>query len=284
MADIGLIGIGLVGTAIAERLLAAGCTIAGFDIDAQQLELFAGQPMESARAVAEAASIIILSLPDSDAVESVVNQIESACCDKLVIDTTTGDPERTARLGQRLHDAGIDYVDATIAGSSQQVRNREVITMLGGETEATRRCEEIVSHFAKQSFHVGPWGGGARMKLVVNLVLGLNRAVLAEGLSFAKAVGVDANDALEVLKSSPAYSRVMDTKGGKMITRDFIPIARLSQHLKDVRLILAAAQSNKIDLPLSRLHSQLLELLEESGYGDEDNSAIIRAYQQRAPT
>jgi 2-hydroxy-3-oxopropionate reductase len=78
------------------------------------------------------------------------------------------------------------------------------------------------------------------MKLVVNLVLGLNRAVLAEGLAFSRACGFDPNDALRILAAGPAYSRAMDMKGRKMLDEEFSPQARLSQHLKDVRLILAA--------------------------------------------
>ena len=116
------------------------------------------------------------------------------------------------------------------------------------------------------------------MKLVVNLALGLNRAVLAETLSFARACEVSPTDALEVLKAGAAYSRVMDDKGDKMLHHDFTVEARLSQHLKDVRLILEAAARKHAKTPLSTVHRQLLESLEKSGYGDADNSAIIMAY------
>lgn len=115
------------------------------------------------------------------------------------------------------------------------------------------------------------------MKLVVNLVLGLNRAVLAEGLSFARSLGFDPAMALDVLRQSPAASTVMQTKGDKMVAGDFTPQARLRQHLKDVRLILAAAGAAKT--PLSEVHAQLLQELVDRGCGDEDNSAVIRAFE-----
>ena len=118
------------------------------------------------------------------------------------------------------------------------------------------------------------------MKLVANLVLGLNRAVLAEGLSFAKSLGLDLNLVLDVLKSGAAYSKVMDAKGRKMIDEAFEPQAKLSQHLKDVRLILKLATASDRELPLSLLHQQLLESAESAGNGDLDNSAIIRAWLQ----
>lgn len=116
------------------------------------------------------------------------------------------------------------------------------------------------------------------MKLVVNLVLGLHRAVLAEGLSFAKACGVDPAVALDVLQAGPTFSRVMETKGKKMLAGDFEPQARLSQHLKDVRLILAEGSKHEAKTPLSQVHAALLEALEAAGHGQEDNSAILRAF------
>lgn len=118
------------------------------------------------------------------------------------------------------------------------------------------------------------------MKLVTNLVLGLNRAALAEGLAFAEAVGLDAASALSVLRDSMAYSRIMDTKGPKMVARDFAPEARLSQHLKDVRLIREAAARVGQALPLSDEHLRLLELAESLGLGGLDNSAIFEALRQ----
>jgi 3-hydroxyisobutyrate dehydrogenase-like beta-hydroxyacid dehydrogenase len=117
------------------------------------------------------------------------------------------------------------------------------------------------------------------MKLVFNLVLGLNRAALAEGLAFANACGLDPAEALRVLRSGVAYSRVMETKGPKMVGHDFRPQARLSQHLKDVRLILAEARRAGAAVPLSELHRALLERLEAAGLGDADNAAIIRAFE-----
>ncbi len=116
------------------------------------------------------------------------------------------------------------------------------------------------------------------MKLVVNLVLGLNRAVLAEGLALARALELDWSTCLEVLRAGAAYSAVMDTKGEKMITGDFTPQARLSQHLKDVRLMLEAAQRTGIELPLSNVHRSLLERAAAAGLGDLDNSAVLRAF------
>ncbi|MBA3482863.1 MAG: NAD(P)-dependent oxidoreductase, partial [Pirellulales bacterium] len=136
-------------------------------------------------------------------------------------------------------------------------------------------CRDLLDCIAAKTYYVGQWGDGVRMKLVTNLVLGLNRAALAEGLVFAKAVGLSMESALEVLLNSPAYSKTMDAKGPKMVAGDFAPQAKLSQHIKDVELILSEAERGNKALPLSQLHLALLEQAEANGLGDLDNSAII---------
>ena len=279
---IGLIGVGLVGSALAERFLHAGWQVIGCDASPErlcELKTFGGRAASTAAEVFTAANSIFISLPTSEIAASVLDAVNVPLHGKTIIDTTTGEPEQMAALGRRLTARGARYLDATIAGSSAQVRAGEVILMVGGDTEAVTLCDELFRGFASRCFHVGPAGAGARMKLVVNLVLGLNRAVLAEGLCFAERSGVDPHLALEVLRAGPAYSRVMDTKANKMLDGDFTPQARLAQHGKDVRLILSAGEQHGATLPLSTLHDQLLSGLVQSGYGELDNSAIIKAFQ-----
>lgn len=285
MADVGLIGLGLVGTALAERFRLAGLSVAGYDVRPEARQAFAsagGQATNSATATVDSAPVVVLSLPDSDAVEAVVGEIAPVLAGKTVVDTTTGDPDRTAALGERLKAAGVDYLDATIIGASRVVREGQAILAAGGEPDVFRRCRNLLDTFAAREFHVGPWGSGARMKLVANLVFGLNRAVLAEALAFARASGFDPALALDVLRSGETYSRVMDVKGPRMISGNFAPEARLAQHHKDVRLILAAAERAGLELPLSRLHDLMLTVAEERGLGESDNSAIIRVYDRPA--
>jgi len=181
-------------------------------------------------------------------------------------------------VGRRLAERGVHYLDATISGSSQHVREGQAVVLAGGRADAFEKCQDLFRLFARRWFHLGPCGSGSQMKLVSNLVLGLNRAALAEGLWLAKALGLDPQVVLTVLRESMAYSRIMDTKGEKMVRGDFAPQARLSQHHKDVRLMLQAAARAGTDLPLTRAHARLLELAESAGYGAQDNSAILRAF------
>ena len=227
---------------------------------------------------------VLLSLYTTDTVEEVLDRLAGGLRPgQILIDTTTGEPEQTARLGARLTARGVHYLDAPISGSSEQTRRGEVTAIVGGPRAAFDACRDLFQCCTEKTIHAGPCGVGAKMKLVSNLVLGLNRAALAEGLVFARTIGLDAESALQVLIHTMAYSRIMDTKGQKMVQGDFATQARLSQHLKDIRLILAAARDAGQDLPLSETHCRLLEVAEAAGFGDADNSAVIRAFTNMGP-
>ena len=284
---VGLIGLGLMGTALAERLRGGGFDVWGYDIDPGRTGPFielGGKPASNAAGVVSACGRIILSLPDSDVVETVLSEVgPSLVAGRIVIDTSTGEPERAAQMGRRLGERDVSYLDATVSGSSRQVREGQAVVLAGGLADVFDRCQDLFRLFARRWFHLGPCGSGSQMKLVSNLVLGVNRAALAEGLWLGKAFGLDPETVLTVLRESMAYSRIMDTKGEKMIHGDFEPQARLSQHHKDVRLMLQAAARAGTDLPLTRAHSRLLELAESAGYGGQDNSAVIRAFEHLRP-
>ena len=263
-AAIGIIGMGLMGGALMRMTGASR----GWDIDPALCV-----NAQSAAEVFGPCDIVFLCLPNSAIVRSVLGQANLRS-GQIIIDTTTGDPSEMAALGAELAAKGVHYLDATVSGSSAQLLQREVLVMVGGEAKVFEQCRELLMKFAREVVHVGPCGSGAKMKLVTNLVLGLNRAALAEGLAFAWDLDLNPVETLDVLRRSMAYSRIMDTKGEKMIMQDFTPQAKLSQHLKDVRLMLAAST---IPLPLSETHRQLLEKAEALGFGDADNSAVIKA-------
>lgn len=282
---VGLIGLGLLGAAIGERLSGAGFSVVGWDVDSSRRDGFAGERRilaDSCPNVAARCRRIMLCLPTSAIVRAVVDELApNLRHGDLIVDATTGDPDETAAVGRDLAERGVGYVDATVGGSSRQAREGDAIVTAGGSFEHVEAARDLLEAFARRVYHVGPCGSGARMKLVVNLVLGLNRAVLAEGIAFARSQGVDARSALEVLRDGPSWSRVMDTKGEKMLSGDFTADARLTQHLKDVRLILESGARSGAALPLSEVHSRLLEQLVADGWGDLDNAAIALAFSKR---
>ena len=282
LPSLGLIGIGLLGSAIASRLLASGYRIHGYDTNQDQLKGFAkigGVPCESAREVVGQCGILILSLPTSEVVRTLIEELRGTTVEgRMIIDTTTGDPSDMISFESELENRGASYVEATVAGSSSQVTRGEVSLFLGGESSTLDLLKPLFSAMSSKYFHLGPVGAASRFKLVHNLVLGLHRAVLAEGLVFAGELGFDQERTLNILKQSPAASGVMQTKGRRMVEGDYEPQARLSQHLKDVRLILSEVTETSMNAPLSVTHQDLLEHAVQLGYGDADNSAIIEAY------
>lgn len=262
--DIGIIGMGLMGTALMQM---TGATW-GWDIDPSRCVR-----ASTADEVFGSCGMVFLCLPNSGISGEVLRGARLKT-GQIVIDTSTGDPVAMEAMGRELSAGGAHYLDATISGSSAQLLQRDVLVMVGGEEAVFTQCRDLLARFAREAVYVGPCGSGARMKLVTNLVLGLNRAALAEGLALAGQLKLGGQQTLDILRRSMAYSRIMDTKGAKMIGRDYTPQAKLSQHLKDVRLMLAAST---IPLPLSDTHRQLLEKAEALGYGEADNSAILEA-------
>ncbi len=280
--SVGLIGVGLLGSALANRLLNNDIGVHGFDTNERQLEALSqngGIACDSAAEVVQKCNVLFLSLLSSDEVLSLVRQLRTDFKpSQIVVDTTTGDPQQVVAVGKSLAELEVSYLEATVAGSSAQITTGKVALFLGGDADVVENVEPLLAAIASKHFHLGPVGAASRFKLVHNLVLGLHRAVLAEGLVFAESLGFDQEMTLEILKQTPAQSGVMETKGRRMVERDYKPQARLSQHLKDVQLILAEAERAGTNTHLSQVHKVLLEQAEALGFGDADNSAVIEAF------
>ncbi len=268
---VGLVGLGLMGAAITARLRAAGFEVLGWDVSVERRGAHDWCAADAGEVFARC-DRVLLSLPHLGVSGEVIDSV-AVRPGQIVIDTTTGEPAQAVELAGRLKSFGATYIDAAVSGSSAQLRAGEAVVLAGGDLEAVARCDDLLSALARGTIHAGDSGNGAKLKLVTNLVLGLNRAALAEGLTLARSFGIDPKLALRALSEGAAYSRVMEAKGPKMLTGDFSPEARLSQHLKDVRLMLAAGGC----LPLTETHRVLLERAEALGFGAADNSAIIKA-------
>jgi 3-hydroxyisobutyrate dehydrogenase-like beta-hydroxyacid dehydrogenase len=282
---IGVIGLGLMGAALTERLLEHGYRVVVWNRTRAKAAPVLAQGAEWSDNPLTSCGRVVISLYTTEVVEEVLGQMDCGLhADQILLDTTTGDPVRTAELGARLAVRGVQYLDAPISGSSAQTRRGEATVLVGGDRTAFEACADLWRVMAARTMHVGSCGSAAKMKLITNLVLGLNRAALAEGLAFAEAIGIAPAAALEVMVGSMAYSRMMDTKGRKMVERDFTVQGRLSQHLKDVRLILQAAEAGGLALPVTDTHRRLLEQAEAAGWGELDNSAIIEVLRRTSQT
>jgi 3-hydroxyisobutyrate dehydrogenase-like beta-hydroxyacid dehydrogenase len=285
---VGLVGLGLLGEALACRLLHAGYEVRGFDLDPAKnarLAQLGGRPAAAIAAVAETSQPIVLAVFSTDQVETVVErELLPAVGDnsgRIVLCASTCDPDRIALIGARSVARGLHLLETPVSGSSSQVSRGEGVGLIGGDLDALAAVEPVVRAMFATHFHIGKLGDAGRAKLAVNLILGLNRLALAEGLVFAERLGLDPAAFLDVARRSASYSQVMDVKGAKMVRRDFAPEGRLVQHLKDVHLMLEQAQHAPQALPLLAIHAEVLEACVRQGEGDLDNSIVIEEIRRR---
>jgi 3-hydroxyisobutyrate dehydrogenase-like beta-hydroxyacid dehydrogenase len=172
-----------------------------------------------------------------------------------------------------------------LSGSSEQIAAGEATQLLGGEAEAISGVLAVLDAISGQRVHVGAAGMAAKAKLATNLVLGLNRAALAEGMAFAESQGIAPEAFLQLVLATPARSTAAEVKGPLMVSGRFEPQSRIRQHLKDVDLMLQAAGAAGQPLPLSQIHARLMRDAIAAGDGDLDNAAILRQWRrERGPS
>jgi putative dehydrogenase len=287
---IGLVGVGLMGTAFAHRLRGAGLPVVAFDVDPARLDGLAAIGGEKAASIAEVArrcAIILIVVFSADQAQAVLDEIavakraEADARARTVVLSITCDPERTIALAQRAAAAGLRFIEAPVSGTSDQVLHGDGVGLIGGEVAADAQLTAMFDALMPRRFRVGKVGDGAKAKLAVNLILNLNRLALAEGLVLAERMGLDVTTFFEIARGSAAYSQVMDTKGGKMVTRDFTPHGRAAQALKDVRLMLAQAARGGQQLPGCEVAASLLESCVRHGEGEKDSTVIVEDIRRR---
>ena len=292
---VGIVGLGLVGRALAGRALAGGYPVTGFDVSAAAggaAEAIGVTLAPDLERLLARCSVAVLCVFDDAQLGDVVAQIDAALAGAardgeaagrvgagidLVINTATCSPPAVEAAATAIGRHGLAFLELPLSGSSAQIRDGRALGLVGADAATLRRFLPLVATLAPRHVHVGPPGSAARAKLASNLVLGLNRAALAEGLAFAQRMGLDGLRFLELLRESPAYSRAVDTVGERMVKRDFAPQSRLAQHRKDLSLILTQAAGIAQDLPLAQAHAALLDRAIALGLGEADNAAVIDA-------
>ena len=274
------------GICLAKHLLNAGHLVYVDDIDSEKVDRaieLGAKRLVADCALASQIEILILSLPNSHIVRDLLvdklHLLEGDHSGLIIVDTTTADPDITIPLAAQLRDHGIEMLDATISGTSEMCAAKDAIFMVGGTHSVFEKCQQVLAEMSREVFYMGKSGSGASIKLVVNLVLAINRMGLAEGLTLAKKAGLDPLQTLEILKKSAAASKAMDQKGYRMINEAFYPpIGHMSTHYKDVSLILSYAASLNCPMPLASINAQALASEISKGRGDRDSSAIISFY------
>lgn len=287
-SPVGIVGIGLMGQAFAQRLIGAGFGVLGFDVEAAKgawLAAQGGHVAASIAALARAASPILIAVFSTDQVEEVVHRHilpeHAPGSGRIVLCTSTCNPDALAVLAERCAARGVRFLEVPVSGTSEQVRRGEGVALIGGDAAIVPEVAPILDALFASRFHIGRVGDGSRAKLAVNLILGLNRLALAEGLVFAERLGLDPAAFLKVARGTAASSQVMETKGLKMVGGDFSPEGRVRQTLKDVHLMLEQARARGQRLPLLEVHEDVLAACVRHGEADLDNSRIIEEIRRR---
>ncbi len=288
-SPVAIIGLGLMGEVYAQRLLNAGIPVTGFDVDPARrarLAEIGGRPAATIAELAKPARCIIIAVFSTDQVEDVIeNHLLPALGDssnKIVLCMSTCDPDQVAALAARVIPHGIRYLDVPVSGTSDQVRRGDGVALIGGDIATANEVAPVLDALFARRFHVGKIGDGGRAKLAVNLILGLNRLALAEGLVFAERLGLDPAAFLPVAQGSASYSQVMETKGPKMVRGDFAPEGRAKQTLKDAHLMLDQGKAVGQKLSMLEVHVDVLESCVAHGEGDLDNSVVIKEVRRRS--
>jgi 3-hydroxyisobutyrate dehydrogenase len=289
MKKISVIGLGLMGTPIATLLMKAGYRVTGFDIVRKQMTDLAPlglRALNSPQEAAKGADLILLSLPNWDAVLEAVEGkkgvVEGAQKGQIVVDTSTSPPWESKALGERLAKKGIDWMDIPISGSSAQARVGNMVFMAGGKRAIFERIKPVLDRIGKKTVYAGKSGDGATLKLVINHTLYLNQAAAIEGLVLGLKAGLKPDVLFEVITSGAAASDLLIARGKDMLKGNFSPKGPVVLANKDLALSLETARKLGVVLPVGALYQQLLLKAHYNGWDREDATVVMKIYQQLA--
>jgi 3-hydroxyisobutyrate dehydrogenase-like beta-hydroxyacid dehydrogenase len=279
-APVGIIGLGLMGIALCERLIGADIAVAGFDVDpgrCAQLRERQGSVVASVHELASQCRAIVIAVYSGAQAEALFAELETSAARPAVICVTTCAPDEVVRLAARAAGAGIAFVEAPISGTSAEVRDGTATALVAGDAGIIETIGGLMDILCPHRMRVGQIGNASRTKLAINLILQNNRAALAEGIAFAEALGLDGPTFLATARGSAAYSRVMDTKGEKMLNRDFRPQSHIAQTLKDAEIILEEAARRGLRLSITEAQASLLRTAIAIEGPESDSAAVIAA-------
>jgi 3-hydroxyisobutyrate dehydrogenase-like beta-hydroxyacid dehydrogenase len=281
---LGQIGLGVLGQAFAGHLLKANGGLLVYDMDRSRAEgiLARGARLaESVRGVASECEVIVMALPDPEAVKSVMlgkeGVLAGAQPGTLVLDCSTIDPPTCREVYAAAKERGVSYLEAPVSGGEPRgagmdgARAGNMTFMAAGDEDAFERAKPIMAMMGKFWFYIGPSGAGATIKLISNLMSGINNLVAAEGFVLGVAAGIPWEKMLEVFLHTDAKSfQMTDYMEPRMRRRDFEPGFSVDLQYKDLRLAGELAQQHKVPVPFTQLGVQIYQVLRAQGRGKKD--------------
>jgi 2-hydroxy-3-oxopropionate reductase len=283
---IGIIGVGVMGSAIARRLLECGHEVLLCSRSMDKLEPLAelGASLKSTpRDVASEADIVILSLNTAAIVEDVVfgtfGLATADCSDGLIIDMSSIDPAETRRMAtQLLQRTGMAWVDAPLSGGAPAALAGRLTLMMGGAQADVSRAQEILQELAANMTHMGAVGAGQTTKLINQVLCACNFLSVAEATRLAQDGGVDAALIPKALAGGRADSRILQEFMPKMAAGDLTPTGRIDNMLKDLEAVQRFAMSVGTPMPVTGLVTELHRIMIAAGLGGEDNAAYMKLF------
>jgi 2-hydroxy-3-oxopropionate reductase len=288
MADIGFIGLGLMGMPMAGHLKSAGHTLHVYARSKSRSELEAQGFVVcgSSREVAQQSGIIITMVSDTPDVEAVLfgkdGVADGLKRGSLVIDMSSISPIATRQFATRIAALGGDYVDAPVSGGDVGAKAATLTIMAGGSEAAFARARPLFEKMGKSITLVGDVGAGQTTKVANQIIVALNIQAVAEALLFASKAGVDPVKVRQALMGGFAASRVLEVHGERMIKRTFNPGFRMDLHLKDLGIALEGAKKLQLALPNTASCAQLMHAACAAGLGQSDDSALVQVLEKLA--
>jgi 3-hydroxyisobutyrate dehydrogenase-like beta-hydroxyacid dehydrogenase len=280
MATMGMVGLGLLGHALASRLRAAGHAVIGFDIAAERREALValgGAAAADAREVARQSEAVCTVLPSLPAVEEAVADLGEA---RAIIQMSTISPGLTERLARLAAGRGQAFLDCPVSGTAGMVARGDGIIFVGGERAVYDRWRGVLETMLPRAIHVGRAGQAMALKLVANLLVGVHSAAAAEALALARRAGLDMAVAFDVLSSGAGASRMLEVRGPMMLDDRFPPQMKLDLFMKDLHLIQEAAREVGASTPLTDVAERLYAAAQGSGHGGADLAVVVKALER----
>jgi 3-hydroxyisobutyrate dehydrogenase-like beta-hydroxyacid dehydrogenase len=287
---LGFIGLGAMGAPMATNLLRSGHELAVWNRSPERAVPLVEAGARRADSPADAASgtrATILMVTNAEAVHEVLfgekGVVQGLPAGAAIINMGTIGAPATTRIAKALDDLGYRVLDAPVAGSTPVAEAGELDIMVGGDEQTFEEFEPVLAAMGDKISHLGEVGSGARMKLIINLILGANMAALSEGLALGLAAGIPVEKQLEVILAGGAASGVAQRKGGNVISGTYAPQFKLSHELKDLYYALELGRDLEDPLPITAVVSQIYnEGMRE--HAEEDMSAVAEVYRQRVNT
>jgi putative dehydrogenase len=283
----GVIGVGIMGSAIARNLIAAGLPVIGFDIAAERREALAAMGGEAARSAAEVAAgadIILTSLPSSAALDETAAAIRGLARKGLIVAELSTLPIEVKQANRdALAAAGVTLLDCPLSGTGAQAATRDLVVLASGERDAVERCTKVFAGFARLTHYLGAFGNGSRMKFVANLLVAIHNVATAEAMVLGMKAGLAAADIVKVIASGAGNSRVFELRAPLMAKGVYEPpTMKIDIWQKDMAVIGDFAKRLGVAAPLFAATVPIYNAAIGLGLGSDDTAAVCTVLETMA--